>query len=139
MLVNNQCNLRSPRQPAATPGSRPEALVADQLVRLLAFYVRQCHRHHLPTTFSIENPVASMMWNLPCVQSLVDEGLLYFVDVDYCMYGCPAVKPTRFAVSPALYFRRHEWARRCTPGARCCGAATTRSGAAITRGKGAPA
>lgn len=122
VMLNNDCNRRSGANPAAGYHSRPAARIADDVVRTLAFLVRQCARHCLPVTWSIENPEASQLWNLPVMKSLFEDGLLVAVHVDYCMYGNSAEKPTIFAVSPLLAATRGTWAWRCKRREGNCGA-----------------
>ena len=122
VMLNNDCSRRSGANPVAGDHSRPAARIADDIVRTLAFLVRQCARHCLPVTWSIENPEASQLWNLPVMKSLFDDGLLVAVHVDYCMYGNSAEKPTIIAVSPLIAATRGTWAWRCRRREGNCGA-----------------
>ena len=122
VMLNNPCNTRTGKSPAAGTHSRRAARVADAVVRMLVFLVRQCVANDLPVTWSIENPEASQLWNRPCMKALFREGLLVKVHVDYCMYGNAGAKPTIFAVSPLLAATSPRWAWRCRRSEGNCGA-----------------
>ena len=122
VMLNHPCNTRTGKSPAAGTHSRRAARVADAVVRMLVFLVRQCFANDLPVTWSIENPEASQLWNLPCMKALFREGLLVKVHVDYCMYGNAGAKPTIFAVSPLLAATSPRWAWRCRRSEGNCGA-----------------
>ena len=118
--VSNEVNTRSAAEPEAGPTARPAAHVADACVRGLLFFISQFELHGLPTTFSVENPRASLLWRLAGVAAVAGRGgelPLRTVDVDYCCYGNCGQKPSRFAVSCCL---RTDWARRCD-GSGACG------------------
>ena len=52
--------------------------------------------------FSIENPLHSLLWHVPCYQQLARLTHLHEVDFDQCMWGAPSMKPTRIASSHEL-------------------------------------
>ena len=120
--VSNKANTRSAAAPAAGGSARRIAHVADACVQSLCFLISQFVAHGLPATFSVENPRASLLWQLPWVSALVGGGRrpLCGVDVDYCCYVNVGQKPTRFAVSPCL---GTGWAKRCD-GSGGCGSMT---------------
>lgn len=122
VMLNNRVNTRTAAEPAAGFASRPSERSADEVSRTIAFFVDQCRRHGLPTTWSVENPHCSMLWKLPCMRRLFSDGALKAVRVDYCMYGNAGKKPTSFAVSPALSRKRKSWAWRCRHSDGGCGA-----------------
>ena len=49
--------------------------------------------------FSIENPLYSLLWQVPTFCCLEREARLFLVDFDQCNFGAPSKKPTRLAVT----------------------------------------
>ena len=58
--------------------------------------------YRLGGNFSIENPLHSLLWQVPCYQTLVRLTHLHEVDFDQCMWGAPSMEPTRVASSHEL-------------------------------------
>ena len=55
--------------------------------------------YRLGGNFSIENPLFSLMWEVPCYKDLVHCAHIFDIDFDQCMWGAPSMKPTRLACS----------------------------------------
>ena len=55
--------------------------------------------YRLGGNFSIENPLFSLMWEVPCYKDLALRAHIFEVDFDQCMWGAPSMKPTRLACS----------------------------------------
>ena len=51
--------------------------------------------HDLGIGFSIENPRTSMIWSFPPFVQLAQREGVFIVDLVYCSYGAPWMKPTR--------------------------------------------
>ena len=61
--------------------------------------------------FSLENPLSSLVWQVPSVQQLKVRHHLYNVDLDQCEFGGASKKSTRLLVSNALFL---QLARACS-------------------------
>lgn len=65
-----------------------------------ALYVAKLvHKVHLVATIWVENPDSSFLWLLPPWQSPIDRGILHIAKIDYCRFGAPWRKRTRFATN----------------------------------------
>lgn len=51
--------------------------------------------------FSIENPLKSLLWQVPAIRSLLRRARAWLVELDQCMFGAPSMKPTTLLVSHA--------------------------------------
>ncbi|OLQ04162.1 hypothetical protein AK812_SmicGene12771 [Symbiodinium microadriaticum] len=54
---------------------------------------------------SLENPLSSLLWQVPAVQQLKVRHRLYNVDFDQCEFGATSKKATRLLVSNALFLQ----------------------------------
>ena len=107
---------RSRADVVAGEKSSAEAHDADRCLRALSFFISQCRRRSIPTTFSVENPENSLLFRFP---DLV-RTQMHQVTVDYCCYGSSVMKPTTFALTPVLADRAvQSWAVRCERDNRC--------------------
>ncbi|CAE7645183.1 unnamed protein product [Symbiodinium necroappetens] len=55
--------------------------------------------------FSLENPLSSLLWQVPAVQQLKVRHRLYNVDFDQCEFGATSKKATPLLVSNALFLQ----------------------------------
>eukprot|EP00959_Pyramimonas_sp_CCMP1952_P228678 4781027-Pyramimonas_sp.AAC.1 len=77
------------------------------LVRVVCSLARECNKCHVP--WVLENPRTSRLWLVDEIRIL--ERKASSVVLDYCMYGMPWRKCTRFVGTlPGL----ESWGRRCT-------------------------
>ena len=49
--------------------------------------------------FSVENPLHSLLWQVPAFVHLARIARMFMVDFDQCNFGAPSRKPTRLAVT----------------------------------------
>ena len=52
--------------------------------------------------FSIENPLLSLIWDTPLMNSLLSSTRAFISDFDQCAFGAPSMKPTRMMVTHQL-------------------------------------
>ena len=55
--------------------------------------------------FSIENPLFSLLWDVPFIMDLKQQARAFDVDFDQCAFGAPSRKPTRLLTS-SQHFQR---------------------------------
>jgi hypothetical protein len=81
-------------------------VAAVQCAFAIAYLIAQLLRHRLSTTYTVENPLRSRLWDLPFMAPILRRSVV--LDVTYCMFGSDMRKATRFVCHPSMRF---PWAR----------------------------
>ena len=79
-----------------------DGVAASRCAFAIAFLLGQLLHHGLGVTYTIENPLRSLLWWLPCMQPLLYRSTV--LDVSYCMFGSGIHKTTRFLCHPSMEF-----------------------------------
>ena len=102
--------LRAHSHPEGLPNLQPwdlhKVTAANKLYAGLSAFVWELTRREIP--FTIENPTASWLWELPCMTALVAS--CEFVHFHNCAYGGARKKATSFLTNHAAY---QQLAREC--------------------------
>ena len=91
------------------PARSSTAHAADAAVHAMVFLIFQLRNSRRPTTFSIENPRGSSLFEIPAVRRLYayPGSPLRLVSVSYCAYGGGSPKPSIFLLSRELDYDYH--------------------------------
>lgn len=88
---------RTPERPYGRPGlskkMRKKVRDGNSFAQWAAHLIR---KYHGRLWFWVENPQSSWFWRLPCYRSILHQHLGGFLQLDYCRFGMPWRKRTRF-------------------------------------------
>eukprot|EP00974_Lingulodinium_polyedra_P046899 4495148-Lingulodinium_polyedra.AAC.1 len=79
--------------PDLNAAEREQALAANRMVIGAVSFIRACLKLNIPGY--LENPLTSMVWNVPKIQALVRDARVHLCDFDMCQFTTPWKKPTR--------------------------------------------
>ena len=90
---------------------------ANACVKSTIEIVKACLSKQTP--FFLENPKSSLFWYLPEVQKWFSRKHVIVSNCDYCQYGTPYRKPTRFLSAYLDHVDLGRVAKTCTPHGPC--------------------
>ena len=103
--VNPPC--RTKAHPYGRPGlsknMKKKVVDGNSFARWVA---RLIHMYHGRFWFWVENPQSSFLWRLPCYKAILCQGMGEFLQLDYCRFGTPWRKHTRFYTNIVTLHRK---------------------------------